>query len=81
MPCCDGEGLIIAFDTLELVAPVYGLFGGGIDAAGVLAEIESGFTHCPENYNNAIANPIAKATITPPMTQKIHLLDFPSFFG
>ena len=39
MPCRDGEGLVVAFDTLELAAPLYGLLGDGIDTAGVLAEI------------------------------------------
>ena len=39
MPCRDGEGLVVAFNALELVASHYGLFGGGIDAAGVLAEV------------------------------------------
>lgn len=81
MPRRDGEDLVVALDTLKLATPLYGLFCGSIDAAGVLAEVESGFTHNSENYNNAIASPIAKATITPPMTQKSHLLDFPLFFG
>ena len=81
MPRRDGESLIVAFDTLELATPFYCLFGGGIYAAGWLIEVDGGFAHYPENYNNAIASPIAKATITPPMTQKSHLLDFPSFFS
>lgn len=81
MPRRDGEGLVVTLDTLELAAPFYGFFGGSIDAAGGLGEVEDGFKHNSENYNNAIASPIAKATITPPMTQKSHLLDFPLFFG
>lgn len=81
LPRRDGESSVVAFDTLELAASFYCLLGGSIDTSGVLAEVESGFTHNSENYNNAIASPIAKATITPPMTQKSHLLDFPLFFG
>ena len=80
MPRCDGEGTVVTFNPLELAASFYCLLGGSIDTSGVLAEVESGFTHNSENYNNAIASPIAKATIIPPMTQKSHLLDFPSFF-
>ncbi len=77
----DGENPVVAFNPLELAALLYGFFRGGIDATGRLSEVEGGGTHNSENYNNAIASPIAKATITPPMTQKSHLLDFPLFFG
>ena len=45
MPRLDNEGLVVTFDMLELAASLYGLLGGGIDAAGVLAEVEGGFTH------------------------------------
>ena len=45
MPRRDGEGLVVAFDTLELATPLYCLFGGSIDAAGGLGEVEDGFTH------------------------------------
>ena len=45
MPRRDGKSLVIAFNPLKLATPLYGLFGGGIDAARVLAEIEGGFTH------------------------------------
>ena len=81
MPRRDNKGSIVAFNAFELATLLDGLLRGGIDATGGLVEVESGFTHNSENYNNAIASPIAKATITPPMTQKSHLLDFPSFFG
>jgi hypothetical protein len=39
MPRRDGKSLVIAFYPLELVTPLYGLFGGGIDTAGVLTEV------------------------------------------
>ena len=45
MPCGDDKGPFVTFDALELPAPLYGLFGSGIDAAGVLVEVEGGFTH------------------------------------
>lgn len=45
MPRCDGEGSIVALDTLKLATPLYGFLGGSIDAAGILAEVEGGFTH------------------------------------
>lgn len=45
MPRRDGESLVIAFNPFELATPLYGLFGGGIDAAGVLGEVESCFSH------------------------------------
>lgn len=80
MPRHDGEGPVVALDMFELTAPLYGLFGGGIDAAGVLAEVEGGFMHYYANYSNAINNPTANATIAPPKTKKSHLLDFPPFF-
>lgn len=80
MPRRDGEGLVVAFDTLELATPFYGLLGGSINAASVLAEVEGGFMHYYANYSNAITNPTANATIAPPKTQKSHLLDFPPFF-
>ena len=40
MPRRDGESLVVTFDMLELATPFYCLFGGGIDAAGSLGEIE-----------------------------------------
>ena len=52
VPRRDGEGLVVAFNPLELAAPLYGLFGGGIDAAGGLAEVEGGFTHSWTSYFN-----------------------------
>ena len=36
MPRRDGKCLVVTFDMFELAAPLYGLFGGGIDAAGEL---------------------------------------------
>lgn len=45
MPRRDGEGLVIAFDMLELAALLYCLFGGGIDAAGRLGEVEGCCVH------------------------------------
>lgn len=45
MPCRDGEGLVVAFDTFELAAPLNGPFGSGIDAAGVLCKVDGGFMH------------------------------------
>lgn len=35
--------LSVIFNTPELDTPLYGLLGGGIDTAGVLAEVEDGF--------------------------------------
>ena len=49
MPRRDGKSLVIAFYPLELAAPLYGLFGGGINAAGGLIEVEGGFTHDAKN--------------------------------
>ena len=45
MPRCNGEGLVVALDTIELATPLYGLVSGSIDAAGGLIEVEGGFTH------------------------------------
>lgn len=45
MPCRDGEGLVVACDTLELTASFYGFLGGSIDATGGLAKVEGGFSH------------------------------------
>ena len=45
MPRRDGEGSVVTLNALELAASLYGLFGGGIDAAGGLGEVEGGFTH------------------------------------
>ena len=45
MPRLVGEGLVVTFDTLELASPFYSLLCGGIDAAGVLGEVESCFSH------------------------------------
>ena len=45
MPCRDGEGLVVAFNTLELAALPDGFLRGGIDATGGLGEVEGGFTH------------------------------------
>ena len=45
MPCHDGEGLVVTFNALELATLLDGLLGGGIDATGVLIEVEGGSAH------------------------------------
>ena len=45
MPRRDGEGSFVTLNTLELAAPLYGLFSGGIDATGRLTEVEGGGAH------------------------------------
>ena len=54
MPRRDGEGLVVAFDALELAALPDGLLRGSINAAGVLVEVEGGGAHLDYLFSSIV---------------------------
>ena len=50
----NSEGLVITLNPLELAASLYGLLGGGIDAAGVLVEVEGGGAHLDYLFSSIV---------------------------